>query len=69
MEDLKICKCLTLVGGVAQETRDKEGKETFIVLDINHSIHGHFPEWYINYHKRRRLEGMVDVIGDLSSEH
>ena len=58
MEDLKLSKCFKLVGGVTQETRDKEGKETFIVLDINHSIHGHFPEWYITYHDKR---GIVKV--------
>ena len=52
-EDLKIGKCLKLVGGIPRETHDKEGKETFIVLDINMSIHGHFPEWYIIWHEKR----------------
>ena len=60
-EDLKIGKCLKLVGGIPQETRDKEGKETFIVCDINQSIHGYFSEWYIKYHEKRGalMVGMV----------
>ena len=52
VEDFKLGICLTKVGGIAQETRDKEGKDTFIVLDINQKIHGHFPEWYMNYHSK-----------------
>ena len=53
VEDLRIGICLKLVGGIPQETRDKEGKETFIVLDIDLSIHGYFPEWYITWHEKR----------------
>ena len=64
VEDLKICKCLILVGGIAQETRDKEGKETFVVLDINHVIHAHFPDWYITYHHKR---GALKVCNSLST--
>ena len=52
VEDFKLGICLTKVGGIAQETRDKEGKDTSIVLDINQKIHGHFPEWYMNYHSK-----------------
>ena len=53
VKNLKIGKCLKLFGGIPQETRDKELKETFIVLDIGLSIHGYFPEWYIIWHTKR----------------
>ena len=49
---MKIGKCVTLVGGTAHTTRDKDGKDTFIILDINHKIHGYFPEWYISFHNK-----------------
>ena len=52
-EDVAIGKCLTVVGGIAQETRDQEGKERLIVFDIALTIVGYFPEWYITWHEKR----------------
>ena len=52
-EDIKICNCLRMVGGSVKETRDKDGKETFIVFGVSDSIHGNFPSWYLWFHANR----------------
>ena len=61
-EDWKVCRCLTLVGCEAQDTRDEYGRERFLVFDTPHHIHGTYPKWYKNYDlngslKVRRLYG------------
>ena len=53
VEDLKIGRCMHLVGGVGKDTRDKDGKETFIVMDIGSNIHGDYPDWYYTWHEKR----------------
>ena len=37
---------------IAQETRDLEGKERFLVFDVGLNIVGNYPEWYIIWHEK-----------------
>ena len=46
-EDWKICQCLQRVGCEPVDTRDEEGKERFLVMDVSAHIHGDYPQWYI----------------------
>ena len=61
-EDLKVSKCLQMVGCILKGTRDIEGKETFIVFEINTHITGHFLKWYFKAHHKM---GTLKVLSSL----
>ena len=45
-------KCFDLVGVIPQGTRDKEGRDRFMVYPMDQKIHGNFPYWYADFHHK-----------------
>ena len=64
-EDAKLGKCLHLVGVTPQETRDKEGKERFIVMEVHQMLHGILKDWFYKHHDGR---GTMTVRNKKSSD-
>ena len=52
-------KCLELAGVIAQTTRDKDGRDAFIVFPMDQKIHGKFPYWYNDFHHKY---GVLKVV-------
>ena len=49
VEDLKTADCLKRVGCYPVDTRDKDGRETFMVFGPDIHLMGTYPAWYIQY--------------------
>ena len=48
-EDWKTARCLATVGSHPIDTRDTQGRETFIIFSVMSHLLGSYPKWYLAY--------------------
>ena len=59
VEDLKAARCLTKVGGYSVDTRDAEGKITFLIFEL--AYHFNQKELYPDWYKPREVDNSSKV--------
>ena len=59
VEDWKTSQCLQSVGGILVDTRDRQGRETFMVFSPETHLLDGFPEWYLQMDVDGALKVMI----------